>query len=124
MTLKSVIPHRSYKLLGTDIELKAGVPHIAIDARNQPDWKAKGSVFAFEGDDIEGGRAILLHSEDYTPCDITPNPFKWKEFEVVMHAAYVALADADLFDEIAADRNVSDDQLQDLRVKLRYLIEN
>jgi len=66
MKLKLVIPKLSYKLLGTDIELKAGVPHRAIDATNQPDWKVKKLVFVFEnGTDIDDSRCILLGREDY-----------------------------------------------------------
>ena len=66
MRLKTVIPARSFRLLGTDIELQAGVPHRAIDATNQPEWKAKGLLFIYEnGSDLEDCRCILLGRGEY-----------------------------------------------------------
>lgn len=66
MKLKTVIPKLSFRLLGTDIQLDAGVPHRAEDATNQPDWKAKGLLFVYEnGSDLDDCRAILLGREDY-----------------------------------------------------------
>ena len=66
MKLKSVVPKRSYRLLGTNIELQAGVPHRAEDATNQPDWKSKGLLFVYEnGSDLGDCRAILLGRDDY-----------------------------------------------------------
>jgi hypothetical protein len=66
MKLKNVIPARSFRLLGTDIALKAGVPHRAIDATNQPEWKAKGLLFVYEnGSDMDDCRSILLGRGEY-----------------------------------------------------------
>lgn len=66
MKLKNVIPARSFRLLGTDIELQAGVPHRAVDATNQPEWKAKGLLFVYENNsDLDDCRCILLGREDY-----------------------------------------------------------
>ena len=66
MKIKTVIPKRSFRLLGTDIQLKGGIPHRAVEARNQPDWKAKDLLFVFENNsDLDDCRAILLGREDY-----------------------------------------------------------
>lgn len=66
MKIKTVIPARSFRLLGTDIKLQSGVPHRAVDATNQPDWKAKGLLFVYEnGSDMDDCRSILLGREDY-----------------------------------------------------------
>ena len=68
MKIKTVIPKRSFRLLGTDIELQGGIPHRAEDATNQPDWKAKGLLFVYEnGSDLDDCRAILLGREDLLP---------------------------------------------------------
>lgn len=66
MKIKTVIPKLSFRLLGTDIEVKAGVPHRAVDAINQPNWESKGLVCVYENDsDLDECRTILLGREDY-----------------------------------------------------------
>lgn len=66
MRLKTVIPKLSYYQLGSDIALKSGVPHRAIDATNQPEWKANGLLFVYEnGSDLDDCRCILLGRGEY-----------------------------------------------------------
>jgi hypothetical protein len=41
-----------------------------------------------------------------------------EELEVLFHAAKYALADADIFDDLAVDLDISDDEMMKLREKL------
>jgi len=40
-----VRPKENYKLLGTNAVLDKNLVYLAIDATNQPDWKAGGLIF-------------------------------------------------------------------------------
>ena len=60
-----VIPKLDYHLLGTDIKLKAGQTYQAVDATNQPDWKARGLIFVLLDANDQDGPSMLLERAEY-----------------------------------------------------------
>ena len=56
-------PNRSYKLLGTTMKLDSRRIYPASHATNQPDWKARGAIFVFPGENFD---SMLLVDGEYT----------------------------------------------------------
>lgn len=55
-----VRPDKSYKLLGTDLELDPNKTYNAIHAMNIPDWEKRGLIF------IGPSPGFLLERNEYT----------------------------------------------------------